>query len=83
MPPDEPIPVAETQPAPRPAVTALGPTRVTLGEATAGTARQAVMVALQADALWIQEAWRLRRIPLSTVCGTEALYQGQELVLTF
>jgi tetratricopeptide (TPR) repeat protein len=41
-----------------------------------------VMAALTADALWIQDTWQLRQVPLPAVAGVEALRNGQELALT-
>jgi hypothetical protein len=39
------------------------------------------MAALTADAVWVQETWRLREIPLSAVAGIEERRHGRELVL--
>jgi Tfp pilus assembly protein PilF len=41
-----------------------------------------VMAALTEDALWLQDTWELRRVPLPTVAGVETLGYGQNLVLT-
>jgi tetratricopeptide (TPR) repeat protein len=40
------------------------------------------MAALTPDALWIQETWQLRQVPLQTVGGVAERDEGRELVLT-
>jgi hypothetical protein len=40
------------------------------------------MAALTADALWIQETWQLRRVPLQTLGTIEVRGKGMELALT-
>jgi hypothetical protein len=41
-----------------------------------------VLAALTAHALWLQDTWQLRQIPLRTVAGVEAPGNAGELVLT-
>jgi tetratricopeptide (TPR) repeat protein len=41
------------------------------------------MAALTADALWIQDTWRLRRVPLQSLDIVETRPGGTELILTF
>jgi tetratricopeptide (TPR) repeat protein len=41
------------------------------------------MAALTTDALWIQDAWQLRQVPLRNLQRIETALKGKEVVLTF
>jgi tetratricopeptide (TPR) repeat protein len=71
---DEPPPVK-----PNPIAEILAPTHVWL-RTERGAAP--VMTALTASALWIQDVWQLRQIPLQSIENVEARRRGQELDLT-
>jgi hypothetical protein len=62
----------------RPTAEILAPTQVS-PRTKRGAA--SVMAALSANALWIQDVWQLRQIPLQTISAIEARQYGQELVL--
>jgi tetratricopeptide (TPR) repeat protein len=63
----------------------IAPTPVALG--TDGGARpgrtRPVLAALTIDALWLQDTWELRQVPLSALAAIESPRDGKELVLTF
>jgi Flp pilus assembly protein TadD len=42
-----------------------------------------VVIALTEDALWIQDTWQLRQVPLPAIGTLESRQNGRELVLTF
>jgi tetratricopeptide (TPR) repeat protein len=84
-PPAEPAPLDEPDPGPDPTAEVFPPTPAALrvvGKSGAGRARQ-VMAVLTADALWLQDTWRLRHVPLSDPDGVETRAGGKQLVLTF
>jgi tetratricopeptide (TPR) repeat protein len=75
----------EPRPDPEPPAEVLPPTPVVLrteGGVESGRARP-VMAALTDDALWLQETWKLRHVPLSALAGIERSADGMELILTF
>src|SRR5262245_11111325 len=77
QPPDEP-------PRPDAAAAIIAPTPVALwaeGGARPGRPRP-VMAALTAEALWVQDTWQLRRVPLHSLGSIKAQGGGKELVLT-
>jgi tetratricopeptide (TPR) repeat protein len=87
----EPAPAADAPPAdaprpgPDPLAEVLAPTQVTLrteGGDRPGRPGQ-VLAALTADALWLQDTWQLRQVPLRPLDGIEAARHGRELVLSF
>jgi tetratricopeptide (TPR) repeat protein len=70
---------------PDPPAEILPPTPVALrteGGSGPGRARP-VMAALTADALWLQDTWQLRQVPLAALAGINVLEKGKELALTF
>jgi tetratricopeptide (TPR) repeat protein len=80
----DPAPADEPRPDPGPPAEVLPPTPVVLsieGGFGSGGARP-VLAALTADALWLQDTWRLRHVPLSALAGIEMLPNGKELALT-
>lgn len=70
-------------PAPDPHAEVIAPTQADLSVRADGpSARRApVVIALTSDAVWIQEAWRVRSVPLRDV-GVEKLVKARELTLT-
>ena len=58
------------------------PSVVRLGHGGPPGRPRSVMVALTAEAVWIQDAWLLRQIPLPTCNSIDALKNGKELLLT-
>src|SRR6516165_10565816 len=77
-----PVPTSadtELPPGPTPLAFLLAPTQATLRSERCGDPGRfvPVMAALTADALWIQEAWRLRWIPLRSLGAIETRRHGK------
>jgi tetratricopeptide (TPR) repeat protein len=75
------------EPSPRPGVGVelVAPTPVSLRADRRDDGRRSApaMIALTADALWIQETWRLRKLPVPAVESIGARRNGEELTLGF
>src|SRR5262249_50283019 len=54
--------------------------RVERGAPECGARR--VLAALTADALWVQDTWQLRHVPLASLGDVELLNRGRELTLS-
>jgi tetratricopeptide (TPR) repeat protein len=71
---------AEAPQVPAPSVEIIGPTPVLL-HVEPGRLRPA-MATLTTDALWVQETWQVREVPLRTLSNVEKAPRGHELILT-
>jgi hypothetical protein len=77
-PPEAPLPAAD------PPAVLIAPAPVSLRSEPgpqAGRCRL-VMAALTADALWLQDTWQLRHLPLSSLAGVEMTRNGRGLTVT-
>jgi tetratricopeptide (TPR) repeat protein len=79
-----PPPPGGESPRPQSFAEILTPTQVTLRvERGDRPAREApVLAALTADALWLQDTWQLRQVPLRSLVGIEPARHGREIILT-
>jgi tetratricopeptide (TPR) repeat protein len=80
---DLPLPEAP-RPAADPPAEVIAPTPVSLRSERGPQAgrRRRFVAALTADALWVQQTWQLRRVPLPTVANCQTRTHGRELAVT-
>jgi tetratricopeptide (TPR) repeat protein len=73
-----------TPPAADPPAVVIAPVPVSLRSERGPQARRCrlVMAALTADALWLQDTWQLRLLPLSILAGVEMTRNGRGLTVT-
>jgi tetratricopeptide (TPR) repeat protein len=85
VPPPAPAPPQDgPPPAQEPPKEILRPTAAVLCPVRRGRSGRPrrVAVALTADALWVQDTWQLRHVPLGTLTAIEERRHGKELVVT-
>src|SRR5437868_4807939 len=84
--PLSPAPPPAEAPSPGPGAPAevIAPTPIMLreGGTRPGSPRR-VLATLTTDALWLQDTWQLRHVPLTSLAGVAVLSNGEELNLTF
>jgi tetratricopeptide (TPR) repeat protein len=80
----EPPPPEQPPPSPDPFREIIAPTPVSLRTEyrTLQGRPRPVMACLTADALWLQDTWELRQVPLPSVTSVETFGYGKELLLT-